>query len=57
MRNRSGEWETLGRVSIVTENDRRAGDVLSVPDLLLRAAMVVTLILVALAFVLAIRPV
>ena len=41
----------------MTENDRRAGDVLSVPDLLLRAAMVATLILVALAFVLAIRPV
>jgi hypothetical protein len=40
----------------VTENDRRAGDVLSVPDLLLRGAMVATLILVALAFVLAIRP-
>lgn len=41
----------------VTENERRAGDVLSLADVLLRSALVVTLILVALALVLEIRPV
>lgn len=41
----------------MTENERRAGDVLSLADVLLRSALVVTLILVALALVLEIRPV
>lgn len=41
----------------MTENERRAGDVLSLSDVLLRSALVVTLILVALALVLEIRPV